>query len=887
MSNIKKLMMTAAGAGDALNVEDVFSTYLYKGNSGTQRITNGIALADGVGGGTSTEFDGSSDYLERSFSESTRTQMTFSAWIYPEYNTSGKTYFRNGATTAPYEFNIQVGSDSNLDFYLITGNQSKSAIGTNKTLGFNNWHHILFSINTSTGVAQLYIDDVSVGVSNTSSGEDLKPLLNSFQIMKGEGSGKAEGKVAHVFLDYTYRDLSTTSNRRLFIDADGGSTSPSTLSALSPILYLPMTDAYSVGENIGTGGDFTAYGSPTVVDSGTEYLSGVGQGGLVWIKRRETSGSHILQDDERGNKWLRTDLTDAELDFGSYAHTFNTDGFTLNVGNANTNASSGDYASWTFRKAPKFFDVVTYTGNGNDTRVISHSLTSTPAFAVVKRTSATGSWIAWHTGISDGTFLTLNATSAATSHGSYPIFAGASSFSDTTVTLGGGSGNLNKTLYNNSGDTYVLYLFAHNNSDGDFGPTGDQDIIKCGSYTGDDLDDGPEINLGFEPQWLLVKNASTARNWIIVDNMRGIPTGGNDANLYPNLSNAEDPAQQIRLTPTGFKCEAGGNNFNGNGHTMIYIAIRRGPMAVPTSGTDVFVTRYRGEDTVLQPPMFYSGWPVDMAFQNNDLTSSTSDHRFSTRLTGHHFLVSSSTAAESTGASSYTWDYMDGWVNATGTASNYRSWMWRRAPNFFDVVAYTGNATAGNTISHNLGVAPEMMWVKRRDLTGSWAVYHTGTDATAPEDKYLKLESTAAAADLVGAWNDTAPTATEFTLGNWSQVNNTNTYVAYLFASLDGVSKVGSYTGNGNTEQNIDCGFSAGARFVLIKKTSHTGSWFLFDSARGIISGNSPYLELNTTAAESSSYNELSPYSSGFTVRNGGGLNLNFNGHTFVFYAIA
>jgi hypothetical protein len=76
---------------------------------------------------------------------------------------------------------------------------------------------------------------------------------------------------------------------------------------------------------------------------------------------------------------------------------------------------------------------------------------------------------------------------------------------------------------------------------------------------------------------------------------------------------------------------------------------------------------------------------------------------------------------------------------------------------------------------------------------------------------------------------------------------NGETYISYLFATLAGVSKVGSYTGTA-ADLNVDCGFSAGARFILIKRTDSTGDWYVWDSARGIVVGNDPYILLNSTA---------------------------------------
>jgi hypothetical protein len=212
--------------------------------------------------------------------------------------------------------------------------------------------------------------------------------------------------------------------------------------------------------------------------------------------------------------------------------------------------------------------------------------------------------------------------------------------------------------------------------------------------------------------------------------------------------------------------------------------------------------------------------------------------------------------------------------------------MWKRAPGYFDAVAYTGNQTAGHSISHNLGVAPEMIWVKKRDGAADWRVYHSGIGAT----KYLTLNTTAASATHTTLWNDTAPTDSVFTLGTESSVNTSGSdYIAYLFASLPGISKVGSFTGNGGS-QTIDCGFTSGARFVLIKRVSATSNWLVFDTERGIVSGNDPYLFLDASDAEDpyGSFDEIDPHPSGFTFNyNPAGFALNGSGSELIFYAIA
>ena len=111
-------------------------------------------------------------------------------------------------------------------------------------------------------------------------------------------------------------------------------------------------------------------------------------------------------------------------------------------------------------------------------------------------------------------------------------------------------------------------------------------------------------------------------------------------------------------------------------------------------------------------------------------------------------------------------------------------------------------------------------------------------------------------------------------------------YVSYLFASLPGVSKVGSYTGTG-ADLNVDCGFTAGARFVLIKRTDSTGDWYVWDTARGIISGNDPYLLLNSSAAEVTNTDYIDPLASGFQITSTAPAAINASGGSFIFLAVA
>jgi len=133
-----------------------------------------------------------------------------------------------------------------------------------------------------------------------------------------------------------------------------------------------------------------------------------------------------------------------------------------------------------------------------------------------------------------------------------------------------------------------------------------------------------------------------------------------------------------------------------------------------------------------------------------------------------------------------------------------------------------------------------------------------------------------------------------FTVGTGGSTNaGAGNYVAYLFASRPGVSRVGSYTGNGGTagsagtSQTINCGFSTGARFVLIKRTDSAGDWYIWDTIRGIVAGNDPRLSLNSTASEVTTDDSLDPDNTGFIVNQLAATNINVTGATYIYLAIA
>ena len=615
---------------------------------------------------------------------------------------------------------------------------------------------------------------------------------------------------------------------------------------------------------------YTGNGSTQTITNGIDLA---GEGGLVWIKRREI-GYHVVSDTERGfNYKLHPNTANSNLYDNNAITSFNSDGFAVGA-DADTGASGGNYASWTFRKAPKFFDVVTYTGNGSS-QEIPHNLGTAPGVVIVKNLAQAVNWVVYHKDLATGHYLELNTTDASTLATNY-FNSDAGDPTDAFFRVGGSS------LTNSSGINYVAYLFAHNNGDGGFGENADQDIIKCGSYTGNGSSDGPEIDLGWEPQWLLVKRATNAANWLVFDTLRGWDTSATDYALLPDDASSELSGASVggdfgEPIATGFKVRSTWTGLNGSGDTYIYIAIRR-PHKPAETGSEVFdVDAYAGNSATR---VIATGFPVDLSMfriRNTGVGQTLVEDR----LTGAGTrLFTDSTAAETSSTTTVTgYDLntgveigSNGDLNSSG--SNYVNWNFKRSPGFFDVVCTTGGSTPF-TRSHNLGVAPEMIIAKARSSAFNWEVWHK--DLSTGNGLHLNLIDAEDSSTVVGSVD---PTDTTFDL------TTTQSYISYLFASQAGISKVGSYTGDGNAQQLIDCGFTTGVRFVLIKRTDAIGYWQVYDSVRGITAGNDKTLYLDETWAEDED-DRIDPHASGFYVNAPTAANLNVSGATYIFLAIA
>ena len=270
----------------------------------------------------------------------------------------------------------------------------------------------------------------------------------------------------------------------------------------------------------------------------------------------------------------------------------------------------------------------------------------------------------------------------------------------------------------------------------------------------------------------------------------------------------------------------------------------------------------------------------------------TNNHRIYDSVRGvENSIISDDNSAQSVSTGLTAFD-ADGFTlgstgSQNGSGHDYVSWNWKmgtttgidttgstitptgysfNATTKQSIIKYTGNEVAGAKVPHGLGVIPQVVIVKRTQTTGDWQMYHAKQHTT-PEDYYLALNTTAAAADNNSKWNDTAPDAVNFTLGDSGYVNgDASTYIAYCFADVKGYSKFGSYMGNSNADGAfVYTGFKPA--YVLIKATVGTINWNIYDTKRTPYNPEDP-LWANTTGTESSigAYN-VDLLSNGFKAR--------------------
>ena len=327
----------------------------------------------------------------------------------------------------------------------------------------------------------------------------------------------------------------------------------------------------------------------------TNAITGVGfQPDWVWIKERNGNSGNVVKDSVRGaTPTLVTNSTGDESDFSAYFTSFDSDGFTLPNNSATNESSSYNYAAWnwkagttsgisgspsitpsaySFNQTPGF-SIISYTGNGSVGATIPHGLGVAPAVIIFKNRDSSVKWVVYHhknTSAPETDHLQLNSNAATSDDDSILNDTAPSS---TLITM------KTSSAVNSNSVKYVAYCFSEIKG-----------YSKFGSYTGNSSTDGPFLNMGFKPAFLMVKRTSATENWYMKDNKRD-PFNDMDASaLYANGNAAEDTGGAW-LTgdacANGFKIRKNDSSSNGSGSTYVYFAFAESPFVnssgVPTN----------------------------------------------------------------------------------------------------------------------------------------------------------------------------------------------------------------------------------------------------------------------------------------------------------------
>jgi len=648
----------------------------------------------------------------------------------------------------------------------------------------------------------------------------------------------------------------------------------------------------------------------------SQSITGVGfQPDLVWVKERTATSGNELYDSTRGaTKYIQTDSSGAESTSAQGLQSIDSDGFSVGNDGA-VNESDNMFIAWCWKanggttvsngegsitstvqaNSAAGFSIVQYGGTGA-AATIGHGLSSAPELIFTKQTTGSTDWVA---GFQDWTkYLEPNGT---------PGFRTASSvWNDTaptntvfSVAASGGS--------NTNGGTNIAYCFHS--------VTGYQ---KFGEYTGNGSFQGPSVNTGFEPAYIMIKRVDDVGNWQTFDFTRDPQNPATKLMQW----NTNDEVQNLltgdygilnRLS-NGFQITTGTSytgdtNFNVNGANYFYWAIAKNASTYTPTTTGAYKgITYTGNgygDSVLDT-INTSGlsWIKSMSnsYANSifDLTTGP-QFRQDSASTSTNFFQSGGGYLQNWGNAAF--NLVAGASNAENVNANgitYMSWNWQAADRpaintdgsltsfvnanqaaGFSFVRFKGNETAGDTLGHGLGGTPEFAIYKQLDGTREWTCplfFDASGTYTVLNDNSAKTTDTA-------RWS--AVSSTTVTMNASPFTNGTGSpYLAYFFRSITGYSQIGSYSGSGSDGNAVSTGFEPA--FLMVKRIDSTGGWLVFDNTRNTSNPRNNRLEWNANQAEQTgSASKFVDFNSSDFEANGSDSELNASGGTYLYMVFA
>ena len=629
---------------------------------------------------------------------------------------------------------------------------------------------------------------------------------------------------------------------------------------------------------------------------------------LVWAKDRDHTGNQTWFDSVRGpSDWMYSNSTMTPQSNQYTAATFLSNGFTTGTSDY-TNKQGNSIVAWAWKgggaptatnsagagNAPTLgsvmidgsastatlvgtnpvtkmsantalgFSIVGLSKTNTNSETFAHGLGVIPEMIILKRTASSDDWYVYHKDLGNSTRISLNSTATRVT--------GTGVWGSTTPT------SSVFTLQNQNGGTHIAYCFASKSG-----------VSKVGSYTGNGNVNGPVVETGFEPAYIMVKEAiGTTNNWYIYDNKRSTSNPRNKV-LEANDTDVESTNTSMNMNwyTNGFQPKDTGGGMNRSGSTYIYLAMAGdSSTATPTLANSQKTTLFTGRNTTITGV----GFKPDMVIVANRAAANGSVLLDSLRgplMTlwppGNYYEDSRSsvTSFNSDGVTigSYTtigtgnnvlWSWKAGITPSINNDGSIESVVSTNQAAGFSIVYYN-DSTGTGTVGHGLGASPQLIIQKSLGINQDWYVYVPPGIIDANYN-YLVLN------------NDAGKSTTGSTAPNTTTFNpvSSGAYIAYCWTSIANYSKIGTYVGTGSSAANtVNLGFAPS--FSIIKRTDTNGGWRVFDTTRG----TDKSYQLNSDIAEyDSATNYVDFTSTGFYYSTSqANSDLNANGVNYIYIA--
>jgi len=483
--------------------------------------------------------------------------------------------------------------------------------------------------------------------------------------------------------------------------------------------------------------------------SATQSITGVGfQPDFVWIKRRDGVENHYWQDSSRGStQQIYSNLTNAQFNETTAVTSFDSDGFTMGSYNG-INNSGESYVAWCWKlnggttssntdgtitstvqvNSKAGISIVQWTGTGS-AGTLGHGLSSAPEMIIVKDTTNTYNWYVYSTATGSNIGIEgLNTTALS--------FSATSQMTSTSTLI---ENVPSVASLNTSGANMLIYAF-HSVAG----------YSKIGSYAGNGSDNGPIINTGFEPAWLMIKVITgSGDGWFMVDNKRAT-SNPRARRVFANsdVGDAIEPGAQVDFFSNGFQLRGSGGGqgqTNKSGSTYLYLAFAADPITVPTLADSFDTNLYTGNGTSqavtglgFSPSFVWikqrdavrgQNWYDVLRGKNNILFSNSSGAQDTTSdqvlqaFNTDGFSLGNLSAVNASGGEYVSWNWKGSVLPAINTDGTIQSIVSANQASGFSIVKYVGNGNTLQTVGHGLSSAPELVIIKDRTQAEQWNVF--------------------------------------------------------------------------------------------------------------------------------------------------------------------